>query len=187
MRALDGIKNYFGRIFLKRELKESIRKPQLVTFGNAKSVALLYKGDDEVSQNNVKKYVAYLKDEEGIGHVVAMGFFDLKEAPTFLVDKIGFDYFTRLDLNWYMKPTGKNVMHFVQKEYDILIDLSQNEHLPLQFVLARSKARFKVGRYSKSNEPYYDLMIELPHEVRMTTYIKQINHYLDLMRSNAAK
>lgn len=186
MKFLDRIKTRFGSWFLNKELKGSIRKPKLATFGNATSVALLYKGDDQASLANVKKYVSYLKEEEGIRDVVSMGFFDVKESPDFLGNKVGFQHFTRNDLNWYKKPAGKEVQHFMNIDFDILIDLSQNEWLPLRFVLAASKAKFKVGRYSKDNEAFYDLMIELPQEVKMSTYIKQINHYLDLMKENAA-
>ena len=184
MSFLDGIKDYFADKMLNRELKGYHHTPTIFNFSNATKVALLYKGDDEASFRSVQRYVKYLKDEEGIRHIMALGYYDLKETPDYLQSQIEFDYFTRNDVNWYRKPTSRNVEHFVEKDYDILIDLSANQCTPLKYTLLKSKAKFKVGRYSKENEVYYDLMINVSEKVNMATYIKSINHYLALLKQD---
>lgn len=183
---LGGIKSKAGNYFLKKELNAQKRKAQVANLAGAKKIALLYQADDEEVYKKVKRYVKYLKEEEGIRKIMALGFSTEKETPFFLQAKLEFDHFTKKELNWYGKPAGTIVDNFIEEDYDIIIDLTMERVLPLRFILVNSKAKFKVGRYSDENEPYYDMMIAVSEE-NLDHYIKQINHYLKIINSGDGK
>jgi hypothetical protein len=78
-----------------------------------------------------------------------------------------YKFFCYKDLNWYFKPNEDSVKDFVNKEFDILIDLNLEENLSVRFVIAESVALFKTGRYSEIEPNYYDLMINVQDKKQM--------------------
>src|SRR5690554_8171783 len=107
-------------------------------------------------------------------------------VPHYQVHKLKYDYFDKSEVNWRMEPISSQATKFVETEYDILIDLEREPVLPLQFILARSRARFKVGYFGTGRSEYYDLMIDVPPHATFDEYINQVNHYLTLInRGNA--
>jgi hypothetical protein len=186
MSAVNDIKHKLGNYFLKKELQASNgRSKRVVNIKDANSVALLYKVRDEAWHKTIKRYVAHLKEEEGIRKIMAFGYFDGKEAPHYLQSKLEFDFFSKKDLNWMSKPSGLAVNNFVAESYDILIDLSMESYVPLRHVLNRSKAKFKVGLYSEENEKYYDLMISIQNAKSLPHFIEQVNYYLSIINRTA--
>jgi hypothetical protein len=111
-----------------------------------------------------------------------LGFIDEKELPADYQSKLEFDFFTRKDLSRFYKPGGNTVKNFIQEDYDILIDLTSEEVIPLRYILNYSRARFKVGFYSEENQPYYDLMINMK-KYNMIDFIDQVNHYLKIINT----
>jgi hypothetical protein len=57
-------------------------------------------------------------------------------------------------------PHGNVVQNFIAEEYDILIDLTLHDEYPLQFIMAKSQARFKVGRLNNKSAHFLDMMID---------------------------
>lgn len=186
MKWIDDIRRFFGEKRLAAKLNVD-RHPRVHNFDDARSVGILYKEKGEGFYILVKQYVKYLRSEHGIRDIMALCYIDEKGAvPHYHVHKLKFDYFQKNQLDWRFEPQCDQVRNFVETEYDILIDLEREPSLPLQFVLAESHARFKIGQYQKDNEKYYDLMIDVSKDATFDEYIKQINHYLTLInRGNA--
>ncbi len=178
MKWLEGIKKQFGLKALKRSLGEE-RRSKVKNFDDSRSVGILYQEKGESFYILVKQYVKYLQEEHGIREILAMSYIDdKKEVPFYHVHRLKYDYFTKANLNWKSEPECENVHNFVARDFDILIDLEKDPVLPLKFVLARSKAKFKVGYYSEANEAFYDMMIKTGDNDTFDDYIKQVNHYL---------
>lgn len=183
MKWLDNIKRTFGESLLKKKLKSN-RKSAVHNFNDARSVGILYREKGESFYILVKQYVKYLQDEHGIREIMALAYIDdKKEVPFYQIHKLKYDYFTKGELDWRFEPHGEVSQNFIAKEFDILIDFEKEPVLPLRFVLAQSKAQFKVGYYDKANEPFYDLMFETKEDGTFDDYIKQINHYLKLINT----
>ena len=60
----------------------------------------------------------------------------------------------------FKTPYFLDLVDFVKKEYDILINLCDSSIIPMKYLIASSVARFKIGIYEKNYE-IYDLMISL--------------------------
>ena len=187
MSMLDGIKNNAGRRNLKRELKADKRRASVMNYSQSSKVGILYLADDEKMHNVVRKFVKHLKEEEGIRKIMALSYFSGKIVPAYLQAKLSFDFFTKKELNWHQRPSGTVVNNFVDEDYDILIDLSPSDSLPLRFALVLSKARFKVGKMSDENQAYYDFLIDTGENQTPEHFIEQVNHYLKILNNSHGK
>ncbi len=164
MKLIENIKDYFGnRKLLKLLVNNKKRSVCFCNLNQAKSVGIIASIKKEDDYLKIMKFVNYLKGEIGVREVSAMAFYSEKEEPTYLKKKITFDYFTINDLSWNRNPIKDSCIHFTNQEFDILIDLSDEFIIPLRMLLAQSKSKFKVGKYSKENEAYYDFMINAEH------------------------
>lgn len=177
MKLLDRIKEWMGMRRLRRELMPQ-RRPVARNLADARKVGIVYLADDEATHMHVRNYVKRIKEELGIAQVMALGFTDEKELPHFLHPRLNFEALCRKDLNWYRIPQGNTVQNFMAEEYDILIDLTLTDRLPVQYVMARSRSRFKVGRLSDGNKHILDMMIDMAGANSLPQLIQQVHHYL---------
>jgi len=96
--------------------------------------------------------------------------------------QIGMNHFTKKRLNWFNKPTSSSAEQFIEKEFDLLVDLTIEKFFPLEYILGASKAKFKLGRFYEENN-YYDLMIDIDKNKDLEFFIEQIKHYLSLIKT----
>lgn len=187
MKWLDDIRKQLGRRRLLNEDRPT-RRRKVHNFSDARSVGILYREKGEGFFILVKQYVKYLRTEHGIREIMALGYIDQKgHVPHYHVHKLKYDYFHRGEVNWRFEPNCRQATDFIHKDYDLLIDLEREPVLPLQFILARSKAHFKVGYYNPDLEDFYDLMIDLPPQATFDEYVNQVNHYLTLINKGNAR
>jgi hypothetical protein len=177
MKLFDRIKEWLGIRRLLRDLSVE-RKPIARNLAMARKVGIVYVVEDETAHNHIRNYVKRIKDELGISHIMALGYSDEKALPHYLHAKLNFDAICQKDLNWYRIPQGNTVQNFMTEEYDILIDLTLHDRLPIQYIMAKSRARFKVGRFSESNKRILDMMIDMAGAQSLPQLIQQVHRYL---------
>jgi len=184
MQAIDNIKIKAGTLLLKKEVKSHTdRTPIVCNLINASSIGLLMNISDETDMRKITKFEKFLKEQFGIKKVFALGYYDnKKEEPNFLRSSISFDCLQRKDLSWNGAPSGAIYDNFVSEKYDILIDLTNYFNVPLRFVLLRSKAKFKIGKFSEESTPYYDMMIDFEKD-DFEEYANQLVHYLTIINA----
>lgn len=182
MKLLDRIKEWLGIRRLLRDLPQD-RKPIARNISLARKVAIVYVVEDEAAHNHVRNYVKRLKEELGLSNIMALGYSDQKVMPHFLHSKLNFEAICQKDLNWYRIPQGNTVQNFMAEEYEIIIDFTLEDRLPIQYILAKSRARFKVGRWSESNKRIHDMMIDMAGSRSLPQLIQQVHHYLLMVNS----
>ena len=182
MKLFDRFKEWMGIRRLVRDLPQD-RKPIARNLALARKVAIVYVVEDEAAHNHVRNYVKRVKEELGISNVMALGYSDQKLMPHYLHAKLNFEAICQKDLNWYRIPQGNTVQNFVAEEYEILIDLTLEDRLPIQYIMAKSRARFKVGRWSESNKKILDMMIDMAGSRSLPQLIQQVHHYLLMVNS----
>lgn len=182
MKLLDRIKEWLGR---RRLLREALaeRKAVVRNLAQAGKVGIVYHVTDEASFQQVRNYVKKVKEELGINRIMALGFVDEKQLPHYMHAKLNFDAFTQKELNWYRIPSGNTVENFIAEEYEVLIDLTLEDVLPVQYIVARSRARFKVGRYSETNRHLLDMMIDMAGSQSLPQLITQVDRYLMMVNA----
>jgi hypothetical protein len=175
-----------GRYAFMREHRKEHRNPRLVPFEEAKSIGILYDSTEEKDFDLVRKYVKEIRETHH-KEVLALGYFDRKELPPMRFSKLGLDFFTQSDLNWLFKPVANVVRNFMNREFDILIDLHTGDNIPFRYIVAGSKARFKIGQYDKSYAYLYDFMLSGSERLSFPQYIEQVKHYLNALKYDEKK
>lgn len=158
---------------------EPVRIRQGFNFNSAKRVAIIYLDSDEDFFKKIKQYTNFLKSSYGIKSVHMMGFVNRseKQVPIWQQHVLESDFFTRNDLNWYLRPV-KRISNFIVEDFDILIDFSGGESVPINFVIKESKAHMKVGLKGSTAEKYSDFIIDMTNQFGIAKYVEQLNLYL---------
>jgi hypothetical protein len=153
----------------------------VVNLLEARSIGLVYKVTDEQFFNAVKRLIKDLSNDKR--QVLALGFVDDDTIPDYCVAAYSGYYFNRKALNWYNAPRPDYIQTFIKKEYDILIDLSTSKDYTLKYIIALSRARFKVGRQRLGFSNHYDLMLRMKKSASYREFIEQAIHYLTVLKS----
>lgn len=180
MSFIINIKKKASEFLLKKEFQNLKRNVRSTSLSNARTIALLFDASSKSEFDFVRNYIKKLKDDGK--KVQALGFYNQKETPVMMNSKLEYDFFTLKDINWYYKPTSKAVVNYMNEPFDILINLCTKSVLPLLYVTAISKARFKVGVHRDKHIKYYDLLVHHRNEKDMTGFIHNIEKYLQNIR-----
>ncbi|HET6244281.1 MAG: hypothetical protein H0V01_06245 [Bacteroidetes bacterium] len=175
MQHIHNIRKKIGEYFLKIELNRLNRKSLFKGFNLSNSIAVLFNASDKTEFELVKKYIKYLRDSNK--KVKCIGYFYEKEVPEMVYSKNEFDFFSKKDLNWHLKPMSPFVSSFIEEEYDILIDFNLKNDFPLHYISSLSKAKFKIGNFT-NDSTLYDLMIEMEDGKDLKYFMKNVDHYL---------
>ena len=176
MKIIRHIREKFARSFLLQQLNEMERERKQINLDSARTLALLYYLPDEATYKIVESILSRLADINLKVRVVC--YTDLKIIPHYFIPKISQDIITAKDINWRIQPQKPFVKEFINTEFDILIDLSLTDHLPLLYCAALSKARLKAGRFQEDHQLFYDLLIHAGPEETIESFAGQIIHYL---------
>jgi len=95
-----------------------------------------------------------------------------------------FPYFNRKELNWYGKPKSNTVEHFMNNDYDILINAYTEECLPLEYVSTCSKSKMRVGLYDDEKLHCSDVLIKPHDHPTIDQLIQDIDRYLQMIKIN---
>jgi len=93
-----------------------------------------------------------------------------------------FPHFNKKDLDWAFRPRGEAVSSFLQQPFDILIILDKHPTIPLEYVAALSKAKFRVGPLT-GNTFCYELMIEATGAKDLKGFLNQVSFFLNKMKT----
>ncbi|NVO02369.1 MAG: hypothetical protein HXX09_06660 [Bacteroidetes bacterium] len=180
---IESIRLKAGNYFLKKELRNLQRTPQVVNFKDSKTIGILYKVTENNDYNFICDFVKYFQDNGKT--VKALGYVIYKEVPHFCFPKLSFDYFTQKDIGWNMIPKNQFVKDFMDDDFDIMIDLSIQDCFPTNYVSALSKAKFKIGRFNSENQKFYDFMLNVSDETSIKDYISHLTHYLSIFNNSS--
>ncbi len=178
MKILTSLKSTIGRRVLAKE-SEAVRIRQGFNFHTAQRIAFLYIDHDEEFYKRLKLYAQYLKITYQVKTVHLMGYVPhtSKEIPVWQQHVLESDFFCLNDLNWHHRPLG-NSASFASEDYDVLIDFSGGDSVPLNFILKDSKAHMKVGIKGSYGERYCDFIIDMGNTLDIAHYVEQLNYYL---------
>lgn len=185
MSIIDTLRNYIGNFYFRREVTKSARFRKLHNLKDAKKIGILYPLDDVPDYDIVSQLVAQFQQEHK--EVKALGYVKNKQLVERFLPKLAFDFFSRKEISFFLRPLDAKVKDFIEKEFDILIDLSLTDNLPLKFISGLSAAHCRIGRFAEQNAVCYDLMIQVDPGISLKEFINHILHYLTIINSNEEK
>lgn len=135
---------------LKRQVAREVIMPQ---WKDVRRVAVLY------PNNNIQHIIKQIEKSD-------------KEVVLFtLPDK--------KEINWLTKrPSSEVLEQIMARHFDLLIDLTQQPSLTMQYMATYIRADFKVGRFIR--EGIHDLTIDTPPQAAPDYLLEQILKYINM-------
>ena len=177
-----NIRRKIGQYYFNKEQSRTSNLHGMVNLPGAKRVGILYTLNEVPDYDKVAEFVVQLQKEHK--EVKTLGFVRSKNLIHRFLPKLSYDFFTKKDITWFYRPIHDKVRDFMNKEVDLLIDLSAGDSFPLNYIAGLSKAICRVGRFSEDNACYYDFMIDIKPVITMDEYLSQIKHYLTIIKTN---
>ncbi|MCK9219112.1 MAG: hypothetical protein PHF97_05765 [Bacteroidales bacterium] len=172
-----------GQHYFKKEKSQSDRRTQMTNLQDAQRIGILYTLDEVPDYERVSEFVSQLQHDKK--EVKALGFVKKKVLVHRFLPKLSYDFFSKRDLTWFYKPIHNQVKDFIEKEFDLLIDLSSRDNFPLKYIAGLSNALCRVGKFSEENADYYDFMIDMKPAMTTDDFLGQIRHYLTIINTHA--
>ena len=163
---------------LNQKRREVSRYKTYHNLKTAQSVGVIFDASQQKMFLQARNFIEKI-DKRGI-HVVGVGYVEKTESLDYFSEHRLINFFSIKNLTWYSKPVNEAVTKFSIEKFDILINLSLKKHLPLDYIVALSRAKFKVGGLPTKRK-FYDLMINIPQEQNLNYFIQQIEHYLTVI------
>ena len=118
------------------------------------------------------KSIAILYPEDTIQHIVNQLDNTGKEVVFFSMPD-------KKDISWWTaRPKTDMLSLITAREFDVMIDLSQNPDLTMQYMAIYIKAKFKTGRYIR--EGILDMTIDTPAQETPDYLYEQVVRYLKM-------
>ncbi len=145
---------------------------------DARTVGIIFHQEDNKSFEAVQRFVETLAKEGK--QISVIGYIESKIIPDIYLLRKGYSFFCLKDLNWFCSPKPSFVYDFIEKDFDLLINLSIDSLFPVEYIYALSKAKFKVGKYTNGSE-HADLLIDIKSSRDINYLIQQIIYYLSII------
>ena len=180
---MNLIKNYIQKYSLKKTYRTNQRDVLISNFYSIKTIGLLSNPKNEAEIFEVDKVLKLFKEHNK--EVTPLIYFDKQIENDIFTKNIDWSGFGKENCNWFGKPKKDiNISRFINKELDILIDLSFSKNYSLQSVFVQSKARLKIMPTSNLSKQFADLMIETPNPNDKLTFTNELIHYLKIINKD---
>jgi hypothetical protein len=177
----DKIKSKIGYWLLDKKAAKVKREVKFINLNDAKEIALIANIDGIDKYKIISEFIGWLRNKGKTVYVVA--FVENDEFKNFFSKEKSILFFNKKNITWYGKPRNVKYNDFIDKEFDILIDTSLNQIITFHYLVALSKAKMKVGKYSEKYD-YYDFVIDVGDNNDFAYFINQIKHYLCELNKN---
>ena len=123
-------------------------------------------------QWNKVRTVAVLYPNDNIHHIIKQIEQTDKEVVLFTMPD-------KKDICWLTERPKTEVLELVSsREFDVLIDLTQQPSLTMQYLAMSVRANFKVGRFMR--EGIHDLTIDTPPQAAPDFLFEQVVRYIEM-------
>lgn len=143
-------------------------------YQKAVSIGVIFTVEDRQKHDHIKTFIRKL--ERDGKQVKALGFLPKdQENYEFL-----FDFFTYREISFWGKITASSALNFVDMPFDFLIYLDTSPNELILNLIAKSKAKCRVGKHWQNAEAFFEMMVEtdgdskalIDHMYRYTSAIK---------------
>ena len=139
------------------------------------SILILSNSSDDSGAKETARIVSFLK--QGGKEVFALHCNE-NEKETIVPQITDIKVFGKDHLNKIFTPIDTLLLKLVDREFDLLIDLSIKEIFPLKYIFVLSKSKFKVGPSLNYKNTFGDMTIDITQNQTVTYFITQVKHYL---------
>jgi hypothetical protein len=136
------------------ELKKNKASRSTVPYQQALNVGVVFTVEDKQKHESVKEFIKKLEND---GKKVQVIEFLPEDRENY---DFKFDFFSEKDVSFWGKITAENALRFSDAPFDFLFYIDINPNPFILYLLARGKARCRVGRSWENARSYFEFMIE---------------------------
>ena len=144
----------------KSYLKSNTSLRTSLPYQQSKNIGIIFTVEDKRKHDEIKEFVRRLELE---GKVVTVLSFLPKNKDNY---EFLFDFFTDKELNFWGSITSGTATRFADTAFDFLFYVDVIPNPFILNIIARSKARCRVGRYFDQGEPYFEFMIQIHEDTK---------------------
>ena len=175
MKFITSIRVKLGRYFLRKHTSRLHRERRAIKLLDARDIGIVFHMSSEEEYATVGKFVGEL---QAAGKKIwVLGYSKTSKAPAYYAPKLSYDLILKGNVDFFMRPTPKFALQFIDHAFDVLFDLGSSDEFPLTWVVELSKARFIVGKGIAGKPGPHDLQIEPTREMTTRALIDEMVHY----------
>jgi len=144
--------------FLKIRTNSQLKKNKAVRsnlpYTQASTVGILFSVEDKKKHDEIKALVHKLEHDGKKVDIISF-LPNKKENYEFL-----FDFFTIKEVSFFGQITSSHAIKFSETSFDYLFCLDAEPNPMILNLLARSKAKCRVGKFQEESTPFFELMID---------------------------
>lgn len=140
---------YKTRSYLKKNKTIRSNEP----YKKAISFGVIFTVQDKQKHDHIKNFIRKL--EQDGKKVKALGYLPPnQENYEFL-----FDFFTYREISLWGSITAQSALDFADTSFDFLIYLDTTQNDLILNLIAKSKAKCRIGKYWEDSGPYFEMMV----------------------------
>jgi hypothetical protein len=148
------IQERFLEIRTRALLRRNRTERTTVPYKTAKQIGVIWTVEDKIKHDTIK---GLIKKFEQDGKEVQVIEFLPKNKDNY---EFRFDFFTEDNLSFWGDINSAGALKFANSAFDYLFYLDATPNPLILNLLARSKAKCRVGRSWEEGHPYFELMID---------------------------
>lgn len=154
---MKKLNQYIFKRKAAKYLQQSDREKKWVDYEKANTILLLFESDYIEKNRFIRKIIEILTSDGK--KVSAWGFLDKKMTNTAILPT--FRILDRSTIDWLGCPKEVFLRELAENKFDMLIDLTLQDIIPLQYVCLYANAAFKTGM-SRTMDDIIDFKIIIP-------------------------
>lgn len=168
---------------MRKMLQAESRNVEAINIKKAKQLGVLFNAEKKEQLKQAKHLLQDLNKQFPELEVHFLGWYK-KEKPEGSEGLKNFHFFNKNDYGFFYEPKANvpAVGVFMERKYDIVMDLSMDFIYPIKRLLLNMDCSLRVGIFSQNNEPFFDLFINTRKDV--SEFSKHAIHYLSILNDN---
>ena len=150
--------------FLKYKTKNFLKTNSALRtslpYKQASSIGIIFSVEDRTKHDEVKDFVKKLEHD---GKQVKVMSYLPKNKDNY---EFMYDFFTDKDISFWGNITSESANRFAEIPFDFLFYLDTNPNPFILNILARSKAKCRVGKFWDEGQRFFEFMIEVKNGTR---------------------
>jgi hypothetical protein len=178
---LDSLRNWLATYKLQSFINKQSNSTTIANFNidNVKTIVVLFDATLVSDVDLIKKLIEYYKQQHKV--IKAIGYINKKEFEPIILPKTEFEFFSAKELNFDYSPKTNWHEQFINYGYDLVINADYNNTMPLNYLYAHSKAKFKLAVESPLNTTISNITIDISKENNLKYFLRHTDHYLQLI------
>ncbi len=178
-------KDYWNPKFFISSLKNLLAnnkeaERQGIAYKEVRNVGILVHNTEEAFCNSIEGFVKRLVEEGKKVSIICH-----VEKGQRMAYKFNFHPLYTKDIDWKGDFKSDAVNKFIKTEFDYLYSINISPILPFENILLKSKAKFRIGPYLKSEKTLFELMISLRNGENINELLANMLEFSKKITGNA--